>query len=249
MRAALVTGGAQRIGRAIVEGLAADGWAVAIHYGGSAEAARTLAAEIGARGGRAVALQADLTDAAPLADLVTEAAAAAGPLALLVNNASIFEEDDAATVTAASFDAHMAVNLRAPVLLARAFADQLPGTAEGNIVNIIDQRVWRLNPRFFSYTASKAGLWTVTQTLAQALAPRIRVNGIGPGPAMVNARQDPADFDAQRRAVPLGRGPDMAEVQNAIRFIVETPSLTGQMLALDGGQHLAWETPDATGPE
>lgn len=249
MRAALVTGGARRIGRAIAEGLAADGWAVAIHYGTSAGDAEALAGEIEAGGGRAAAVQADLADAPALPRLVDEAAAALGPLSLLVNNASRFENDSAADITAESFDAHMAVNLRAPLLLARAFAAQVPEGVPAGIINIIDQRVWRLTPRFLSYTASKAGLWTVTRTLAQALAPRIRVNGIGPGPVMPNDRQAQADFDAQARAVPLGRGPDMAELQRAIRFIVETPSLTGQMLALDGGQHLAWETPDATGPE
>ena len=249
MKAALVTGGARRIGRALARGLAADGWAVAVHYGTSEEAARDTVAAIEAAGGRAAAIQADLADASDVMRLGAAAADLFGPLTLLVNNASLFEEDDAATVTAEIFDAHMAVNLRAPLLLARAFADGLAAGADGNIVNIIDQRVWRPTPRFLSYTASKAGLWTVTRTLAQALAPRIRVNGIGPGPVLANARQGEAAFSAQVRAVPLGRGPDMAELQRAIRFIVETPSLTGQMLALDGGQHLAWETPDATGPE
>ncbi len=248
-KTALVTGGAKRIGRALVEGLAADGWAVAIHYGSSADAAAALAADIEAQGGKAVALQADLTDAGALESLIREATTALGPLGLLINNASLFEEDTAHTVTPERFDAHMAINLRAPLLLSQAFAAQLPDDALGNIINIIDQRVWRLTPRFMSYTASKAALWTVTQTLAQALAPNIRVNGIGPGPALRNERQNPDDFEAQVRAVPLSRGPDMAEFRRTVRFIVETPSLTGQMLALDGGQHLAWQTPDATGKE
>lgn len=248
-KTALVTGGAKRIGRALVEGLAADGWAVAIHYGSSADAAAALAADIEAQGGKAVALQADLTDAGALESLIREATTALGPLGLLINNASLFEEDTAHTVTPERFDAHMAINLRAPLLLSQAFAAQLPDDASGNIINIIDQRVWRLTPRFMSYTASKAALWTVTQTLAQALAPNIRVNGIGPGPALRNERQNPDDFEAQVRAVPLSRGPDMAEFRRTVRFIVETPSLTGQMLALDGGQHLAWQTPDATGKE
>ncbi|MEQ8747841.1 SDR family oxidoreductase [Pyruvatibacter sp.] len=248
-KTALVTGGAKRIGRALVEGLAADGWAVAIHYGSSADAAAALAADIEAQGGKAVALQADLTDAGALESLIREATTALGPLGLLINNASLFEEDTAHTVTPERFDAHMAINLRAPLLLSQAFAAQLPDDALGNIINIIDQRVWRLTPRFMSYTASKAALWTVTQTLAQALAPNIRVNGIGPGPALRNDRQNPDDFEAQVRAVPLSRGPDMAEFRRTVRFIVETPSLTGQMLALDGGQHLAWQTPDATGKE
>jgi NAD(P)-dependent dehydrogenase (short-subunit alcohol dehydrogenase family) len=246
---ALVTGGAKRLGRALVEGLADDGWAVAIHYGTSSDEAAALAATITGKGGKAATVQADLADPDAPARMIQDATAALGPLGLLINSASVFEEDNAATVTADSFDTHMAVNLRTPVLLASHFADQLPAEATGCIINMIDQRVWRLTPRFLSYTASKAGLWTVTQTLAQALAPRIRVNGIGPGPALPNDRQERDDFDAQARAVPLGHGPRIAEFQHAVRFILETPSMTGQMLALDGGQHLAWQTPDATGRE
>lgn len=246
---ALVTGGGRRIGRAIAQGLAARGWAVAIHHGRSRDEAEALAAAIRAEGGRAMTLGADLADPSALDGLIDRAAQALGPVSLLVNNASLFEPDDAASVDAAGFDAHMAVNLRAPVLLARAFAARLPEGMEGNIINIIDQRVWRLTPRFLSYTLSKAGLWTATRTLAQALAPRIRVNGIGPGPTLPNDRQAPGDFEAQVRAVPLARAPGMAELQRAVQFIIETPSLTGQMLALDGGQHLAWQTPDAIGPE
>ncbi len=248
-KSALVTGGARRIGRAIVEGLVADGWAVGIHYGQSDGAAEQLADDICTSGGRAAALSADLADASALDGLLDETAAAIGPLTLLVNCASIFNDDTADTITAESFDAHIAVNLRAPLLLAKAFAARLPDDATGNIINVIDQRVWRLNPRFMSYTASKAGLWTVTQTLAQALAPRIRVNAIGPGPTLRNDRQDEADFAAQVDAIPLQQAPDLRDFQRAVRFIVETKSLTGQMLALDGGQHLAWQTPDATGKE
>lgn len=248
-KAALVTGGAKRIGRGLVEGLAADGWAVAIHYGSSAQQADALAADINARGGTATIVQADLQSPDAATTIMADATSTLGPLGLVINSASLFQEDDARTVTAKSFDAHLAVNLRTPVLLARAFAEQLPADTTGNIINIIDQRVWRLNPRFLSYTTAKAGLWTVTQTLAQAFAPNIRVNGIGPGPTMGNDRQNPADFEAQARAVPMQTGPRIAEFQNAVRFILETPSLTGQMLALDGGQHLAWETPDATGNE
>jgi len=249
LKTALITGGAQRIGKGLVQGLAADGWAVAIHYGTSKEAANSLVAEITRDGGRAVAVGCDLSRADVAETLFAQAETALGPIGLLINSASLFQEDSAETVSAESFDAHMAVNLRAPVLLARAFADRLPDSEAGNIINIIDQRVWRLTPRFLSYTAAKAGLWTVTQTLAQALAPRIRVNAIGPGPAMANERQAAKDFDEQVAAVPLGRGPDIPEFQRAVRFILESPSLTGQMLALDGGQHLAWETPDATGNE
>ncbi|MGD1935211.1 MAG: SDR family oxidoreductase [Candidatus Phaeomarinobacter sp.] len=248
-KTALVTGGAKRIGKALVEGLAADGWAIAIHYGSSADAAEALAAAINADGGSAIAVGCDLASPDAADTIISTIHAGLGPATLLINSAALFEDDSATTVTAQSFDAHMAINLRAPVLLSRAFAEQLPDGADGNIINVIDQRVWRLNPRFLSYTMAKAGLWTVTQTLAQALAPRIRVNGIGPGPTLGNERQDPADFDQQARSVLMQRGPDIAEFQRTVRFILETPSLTGQMLALDGGQHLAWETPDATGKE
>jgi len=248
-KVALVTGGARRIGAAIAAGLAADGWAVAVHYRSSSADADRLVARIKDQAGQAVAVAADLTDTADLETLVARAADALGPVGLLVNNASVFDEDAVASVSAESFDRHMAVNLRAPVLLAHAFAAHVPPATSGGIINIIDQRVWRLTPRFLSYTLSKSGLWTATQTLAQALAPRIRVNAIGPGPALANSRQHQADFDAQTQAVPLQRGPALEEFQRAVRFIVETPSLTGQMLALDGGQHLAWRTPDAIGHE
>jgi len=246
LKTAIVSGGARRIGKALVEGLASDGWAVAIHHGTSAEAAQALAAHITSSGGTATTVACDLTQADAADTIMAAVGTDLGPVNLLINCAALFEDDDATSVTAESFDAHMAINLRTPVLLARAFARQLPDGTDGNIINVIDQRVWRLNPRFLSYTLSKSGLWTATQTLAQALAPRIRVNGIGPGPTLANERQTPEDFTTQEKAVPLGRGPDIAEFHRAVRFILETPSMTGQMLALDGGQHLAWETPDAT---
>lgn len=248
-RTAVITGGAKRIGKGLVQGLAADGWAVAIHYGASSDDAEALADEINHDGGKATIIQCDLASPNAADTIMSAVHKDLGPADLLINSASLFEDDDAQTVSSDSFDAHMAVNLRAPVLLASTFAKQLPDGVDGNIINMIDQRVWRLNPRFLSYTTSKSALWTVTQTLAQSLAPRIRVNGIGPGPTMGNDRQTPEDFAAQAAAVPLERGPDIAEFQRAVRFILETPSLTGQMLALDGGQHLAWETPDATGKE
>lgn len=245
----LVTGGAKRIGRTIALGLAADGWAVAVHYGSSAEAAAETVQQIVEAGGRATAFQADLTDVNALASLVEQVAAEMSPLTALINNASLFAEDDLESLTPDSWAAHMDTNLRAPLFLAQAFAKQLPDSSSGNIINIIDQRVWRLTPRFLSYTASKAGLWTLTQTLAQALAPRVRVNGIGPGPTLSNDRQSDADFEAQAASTLLQRQISTEEICAAVRFILASPAMTGQMIALDSGQHLAWETPDAVGPE
>lgn len=243
---ALVTGAGKRIGRALALGLAADGYGVGVHYAQSASAAQDVVAEITAQGGRAFALQADLTDAAAVARLVPDAAAALGPLTLLVNNASLFERDTAETLTVESWDAHINANLRAPMLLARDLAAQCPTDIQGNIVNLIDQRVWRLTPDFTSYTVSKAGLWTLTQTLAQALAPRLRVNAIGPGPTLPNPRQEQAEFDKQARLVPLQYGATPDDMLAGLRYILSARVMTGQMLALDGGQHLAWETPDVT---
>ncbi len=243
----LITGAAKRVGRAIAEDMAARGFHVAVHYGGSEQEARDLVGAIGAKGGTAAAFQADLADAGALAGLASAAAAKLGPLTCLINNASAFEDDTLESLDEESWARHLDTNLKAPAFLAQAFAAQLPDGAQGNIINIIDQRVWRLTPRFFSYTLSKAGLWTMTQTLAQALAPRIRVNGIGPGPTLKNARQEDADFARQQEALILRRGPALGEITAAIRFILESPSLTGQMIALDGGQHLAWETPDVVG--
>ena len=249
MRTALVTGGARRIGASIVEGLAADGYAVAIHYNGSAGEAEALARKITERGGSAVPLQADLTSHEAVQALLPKAREALGPIGLLVNNASLFEHDEIDTVTGESWEAHLGTNLKAPAFLSQALAAQLPDGSSGNIINIIDQRVWRPTPKFFSYTIAKIGLWGMTQTLAQALAPAVRVNGIGPGPTLANSRQDQDAFDRQIQALPLQHGTGLAEIQTAVRFILETPSLTGQMLALDGGQHLAWRTPDVEAPE
>jgi NAD(P)-dependent dehydrogenase (short-subunit alcohol dehydrogenase family) len=241
---ALVTGAGRRLGRAIALDLAMAGHDVAVHYHRSRDAAEELAREINALGRAAEAIGADLAKAEETEGLM-DAAAALGPVRLLVNNAAIFEPDTAATVSAASLDAHYQVNLRAPVLLAHAVAQGLPEGQDGNVVNIIDQRVWRLSPNYLSYTASKYALWGVTRTLAQALAPRIRVNAVGPGPTLANERQSADDFAEEIAATPLGRGPAVAEILAAIRFLLATPSMTGQMLALDGGQHLAWDTPAA----
>ena len=244
---ALVTGGARRIGRAIVEDLAKNGFAVAIHCRSSVDVAEALADDVRKQGGRATVVTADLADLDAARALPAKAAAALGPLTLLVNNASIFEADGIGSLEAERFQRQMTVNLAAPVFLADAFAAQLPADRDGLVVNMIDQRAWKTTPHFVSYQLSKSGLLTATRTLAQALAPRIRVNAIGPGPTLPSPRQDPAEFRKQAEAVPLRHGPDLCEFGRTIRYLYETRSITGQMIALDGGQHLAWETPDVVG--
>lgn len=239
----LVTGGAKRIGRAIVRDFAGQGWAVAIHYGRSREEADALATEIRTAGGRAATFSADLARESEVAALLPRAATELGPVTCLVNNASVFEMDKVDTATRESWDRHIETNLRAPLVLSQALARQLPEGAAGNIVNLLDQRVWKLTPYFLSYTVAKAGLWTLTQTLALALAPRIRVNGIGPGPTLPSTRQSDEAFRRQQEALPLRRGATPEEIAGAIRFILATPSFTGQMLALDGGEHLGWAQP------
>jgi len=243
----LVTGGARRIGRAIVEDLAAHGFGVAIHCRQSHAEARQLADAILARGGRAAVVQADLADRNAVAGLIPAATAALGPISLLVNNASVFEPDAAQDFEWQRWEKHFALHLEAPVALARALAAALPAATEGLVVNVIDQRVWKLTPQFFSYTLSKSALWTATQTLAQALAPNVRVNALGPGPSVANPRQQPEDFQAQIDGLISGRGPALAEFGLTIRYLWEARSVTGQMIAIDGGQHLAWQTPDVTG--
>lgn len=244
LRAALITGAAKRIGRAIAKDLADNGFSVAIHANGSLAEAEEFAAELRQSGHRAVAVQGDLTKINETEKLIQKASDALGPLDLLVNNASIFHEDSLRVFDAGIWEEHFAVHLRAPSILAAKFAEQLPQSADGLIVNIIDQRVWALRPSFYSYTLSKSALWTATQTMAQALAPRIRVNAIGPGPSIPSERQLQEDFQAQVAALILKRGPELEEFGRTIRFLFETPSVTGQMIALDGGQHLAWQTPD-----
>lgn len=238
----LITGAGRRIGRAIAGAFGASGWGVGIHCHRSRPEAEQLAREIIEAGGKAVVLQADLADAVAAERLVPACVAALEAPTCLVNNASLFLYDTLATLTPEQWDLQQAVNLRAPVLLAKAFAAHLPAGAHGNIINIIDQRVWKPTPNFFSYAASKAGLWSVTQTLAQSLAPRIRVNGIGPGPVLPNTHQSPEQFARQSAATPLARGTSPEEIAAAIRFILDAPAMTGQMIALDGGQHLAWQT-------
>jgi NAD(P)-dependent dehydrogenase (short-subunit alcohol dehydrogenase family) len=241
-RAALVTGGAKRLGRAIALALAGQGFDIAIHYGGSAPEAAETVAGIEALGRRAIALRAELAREEEVATLLPAATAALGPIGVLVNNASVFERDEWDNGTRESWDAHLEPNLRAPFVLAQAFASALPPRAEGVVLNMLDQRVWSLTPHFVSYTLSKAGLWILTQTLALALAPRIRVNGIGPGPALPSPRQTPEQFAQQCASVPLGRGTSPEEVAAAALSLLALPSVTGQMIALDGGQHLQWSS-------
>jgi NAD(P)-dependent dehydrogenase (short-subunit alcohol dehydrogenase family) len=241
---ALVTGAARRIGRTLALRAAELGFAVAIHHRSSEADANAVKAEIEAGGGRAAVVAGDLAEAGAAQPLIDAARAAVGPLTLLVNNASVFEDDRIETLTAASWDTHMAANLRAPVLLAQAFAAQ---AADGAlIVNLLDQRVWRPTPQFFSYSVSKAGLWHATRMLAQALAPRIRVNGIGPGPTLPSTHQSQAAFAAEAGRVPLERRSTPEEIADALAFLIDAHSVTGQMIAVDAGQHLAWRTPDVS---
>ncbi len=244
---ALVTGGSRRIGAAIVRDLAAHGFAVAIHCNSTCGDAHELAAGIIEAGGKAVVLQADFADDSAVDSLVADAADALGPVQLLVNNASVFEDDSVTDFDTRTWNLHFRTHLLVPSLLARNMAAALPAGQEGLIVNMIDQRVWALTPRFYSYTLSKSALWTATRTMAQELSPRIRVNAIGPGPTLPNERQNQADFDRQVAGLLLKRGPALDEFGAAIRFLWEARSVTGQMIALDGGQHLAWQTPDIAG--
>jgi NAD(P)-dependent dehydrogenase (short-subunit alcohol dehydrogenase family) len=247
---ALVTGGAKRLGQAIVLGLARQGFDIAIHFDRSRDEAEETQAQVHALGRRAVMLQADLADEEQTERLTQEAAEKLGPVGVLVNNASRFDRDEWHDVTRASWNAHMDANLRAPFVLIQAFARALPAEAEGVVINMIDQRVWSLTPHFVSYTISKAGLWALTQTMALALAPRIRVNAIGPGPALPSPRQTEALFAKQSASVPLGHGTSPAEVVRAVVAILGLPAMTGQMIALDGGQHLQWAPVRAVaGPE
>lgn len=244
-KAALITGGVARIGRAIALDLAIQGIAVVVHHRNSQEEAEQLIQEIRATGGNAKHVSGDLAEASTAQSIVTAASEAIGvPIDILVNNASVFEQDTAQTMTPHSWDLHQAVNLRAPVFLSQNLFEQLPSGSKACIINIIDQRVLKLNPQYFSYTAAKAGLWTVTRTLAQSMAPNVRVNAISPGPTLANHYQNEADFDREAASVMLGYGPAIAEISNGIKFLLETPSMTGQMLTLDGGQHLAWRTED-----
>ncbi|GKY86742.1 SDR family oxidoreductase [Sinisalibacter aestuarii] len=256
---ALVTGAGARLGRAMAVWLAGRGWDVAVHYAGSAEGAAETVAHCEAAGVRAVALQADLLDMAATETLVPRAAEAlGGPLTLLVNNASIFEYDRLDTATPESWDRHINSNLRAPFFLTQAFAAQAPEAAAsdsgepratGLVVNMLDQRVRKLTPEFATYTLAKMGLWAFTRTAAQSLAPHIRVNAIGPGPTLIGARQSEEHFTRQRANTVLGRGADPDDITAALGYLIEAKAVTGQMIAVDGGQHLGWKTPDIQGLE
>ncbi len=256
---ALVTGGAIRLGRAIALRLAEQGYDVAVHYASSDAAARETADEIRAQGRKAAELQADLLVEDEVGNLIDRASdALGGPLNLLVNNASIFEYDRLQTVTRNSWDRHMESNLRAPFHLTQGFAAQAPrATADdageplagAAIINMIDQRVHKLTPEFMSYTIAKSALWTLTRVSAQALAPDIRVNAIGPGPTMLGTRQSAEHFSRQRSATILQRGADARDVTDALDYLLRARSVTGQMICTDGGQHLAWKTPDILGAE
>jgi NAD(P)-dependent dehydrogenase (short-subunit alcohol dehydrogenase family) len=237
--AALITGGARRIGRVLVAAAADAGYDVAIHVRGVDDEAETAAAEVRARGRKAAIFPCDLRKESTTVALVGEAEAELGPVTLLVNCASVFEEDAFSDMNRASWDAHMETNLRAPLVLAQAFARRLPADREGLIVNILDQRVLHPTPEFFSYSLSKAALWDATRILAQALAPRVRVNGIGPGPTLPSTYQDPAAFDAEARATLMGRSVPPSQIGQALRYLIDATSVTGQMIAVDSGQHLA----------
>lgn len=257
--AALVTGGATRLGRAIALYLASRGMPVAVHYNTSATAAQDVVADITKNGHIAAALQADLLDEAQTQALLPAAAKLLNqPITCLINNASIFEYDNIETATRTSWDRHMDSNLRAPFVLTQALAAQAPEAAmdgdgepvaQALVINMIDQRVRKLTPEFMTYTLAKMGLWAFTQTAAQALAPRVRVNAIGPGPTLKGARQSEAHFQAQRAATVLNRGANPSDITAALGYFMDAPAVTGQLLCVDGGQHLAWQTPDVLGVE
>lgn len=256
---ALVTGAARRLGRAMALYLAERGFDVAVHYAGSAVEAEGVATEVRAMGRRAVTLQADLLDEDATAALVPAAVAGlGGPLTVLVNNASIFEHDTLASATADSWHRHFGSNLRAPFVLTQAFAAQAPQAAadasgepvaQALVLNMIDQRVLKLTPEFMTYTLAKMGLWAFTRTAAQALAPHVRVNAIGPGPTLQGARQSADHFARQRAATVLNRGADPEGICAALGYFLDARAVTGQLLCVDGGQHLAWQTPDVLGVE
>ena len=240
MSVVLVTGAAKRLGRAIALKLAQSGYDIAIHYRSSASHANSLAGEVKALGRRAALIEGDLANEAEVLTLVPRAAAALGPVTGLVNCASVFEDDRADTATRDSWDKHLETNLRAPFVLSQGFARLLPSETEGAIVNLIDQAVLNLTPQFLSYTLSKAGLWTLTQTLAQAFAPRIRVNAVAPGPSLKAERQSQANFDAQVQATLLRRPSEPADIAGAVHYLLSAKAVTGQMIVVDSGQHLAW---------
>lgn len=248
-KAVLITGAGARVGRALAAGLADDGYAVAVHYNRSAKGADALVTQIKDAGGHAASVQGNLFVPQDVDTLITRASHALGqPLTALINNASTFAPDSAQDFTRATFDYHMEINLRAPLILAQALAAQLPDGTDGAIINMIDQRVKKPNPTFFTYTIAKSSLHWATQTLAQALAPHVRVNAVGPGPSLASIHQDDAIFEAEVNATLLQRGSPPETLLAAVRYLLSAASVTGQMIAVDGGQHLTWQTPDLTLP-
>ena len=243
----LITGAARRIGRQLALDLADAGYDIALHFNASHAESEDVAQLVRAKGRRVALVRGDLADTKIAADLFAKTNAALGPISGLINNASIYEFDEMGEITSESWQRHMDINLRAPVFLAQAFARQLPKGTQGNIINLIDGRVWKLNPRYFSYTISKSALWTATRTLAQALAPNIRVNAIGPGPTLPPNGANEADHARDEAATLLHHGTSPEEISAAVRFILSQPAMTGQMIALDAGQHLLWKTPDMIG--
>lgn len=259
MTRALVTGAGKRLGRAMALELARRGYDVGVHYATSADEAEAVAEEIRGMGQRAVALQADLLQEDQVQALMPDAARAlGGPITCLINNASIFEYDNIGTATRESWDRHMESNLRAPFVLTQALAAQIPEPgqcdngetlAHGLVVNMVDQRVRKLTPEFMTYTLAKMGLWAFTRTAAQALAPRVRVNAIGPGPTLQGHRQSDSHFQRQRETTVLNRGANAEDIVAALAYFLDAPAVTGQLLCVDGGQHLGWQTPDVLGVE
>ena len=241
---ALVTGAGRRIGRAIALALGRAGYAVAVHYGRSRAEADSVVREIRQPGGKAAAFAADLAEEHAPAKLIAAVESALGPVTLLVNSASLFEADTLASLTPDLWQAHMAVNLRAPIFLTQQMAARLSEGGRGAVINLLDQRVRKLTPDFFSYTLAKTALATATYTMAQALAPRIRVNGVAPGPTLPSKRQTEEAFARQSAATLLGHGPSVEDIAEAVLYLARAESVTGEVLAVDGGQHLAWQTPD-----
>jgi NAD(P)-dependent dehydrogenase (short-subunit alcohol dehydrogenase family) len=239
----LVTGGGQRIGRAICLAMAKDGWQVAVHYNNSLVEANNVVNEITDSGNIALAVQADLMDEEAASSLISNISDKLSPVTAVINNASVFDADTVESVTKDSWDRHLAINLRAPFLLTQSLEKNLNKDQNGNIINILDQRVENLTPYFTSYTVSKSALWTLTKTTAAALAPNIRVNAIGPGPTLPSMRQSQSQFEKQVSLTPLAVQVKLEEICRAVKFILATRSMTGQLLSIDSGQHLGWAQP------
>lgn len=241
---ALITGAADRIGAGMARGLAKAGFKVIVHYNRSQSKAEDLVAEIASNGGEAACMGADLTDTDARGSLVGRAGEPFGPLTVLINNASVFHADTADAIDEDHWHIHFTLHAEVPTRLAADFARQLPDDASGSVINMIDERVLRPDSEFFSYYLSKSVLWTATRNMALTFAPRIRVNAIGPGPTLQDVHQTEAEFEASQRALPLQQGADLEDFARAALFLIETPSVTGQMLALDGGAHLNWRRKD-----